>query len=411
MSTVYKYFKEMGKFPLLSKEEEIRFSTEAADAVERLIDELLDLPCTWSAILNHRERIIQEKKSANKMAEDYGDPRLSVSVLNARVDGNITAAIENLFVWTNRPSKLLHFTIKNRFKCANLSQHIYLVILESLLKFREEANPDTFFDITGFDQYSLDQRLASMVALRDTIQDCRHKLVNSNLRLVINFARRYQGLGVDLADLIQEGNLGLIRASEKFNHRKDLRFSTYAAFWIKQSFLKAIKNSSKTVRLPSHVHDIVSKTSRTRDALYAKLRREPTIIELSSKLGMEPDQLEGLLDLMNEPIPLETPVHSGDSKTRKGTLKDFIAIETEDPIDVIDRSRLAVAINQTLADLLSPRECTVISMRYGLAQYEEHTLQEIAAKLEKSRERIRQIEAKAMKKLRGHSDSLKEHLR
>jgi RNA polymerase primary sigma factor len=125
---------------------------------------------------------------------------------------------------------------------------------------------------------------------------------------------------------------------------------------------------------------------------------------------MSVEQLECLLDLMNEPIPLETPVHSGDSKSRKGTLKDFIAVDMEDPVDAIDRERLADDINRTLADILSPRECTVISMRYGLAGQEEHTLQEIAAKLEKSRERIRQIESAAMKKLK-ESDSLKEHLR
>jgi RNA polymerase primary sigma factor len=410
MSTVYKYFKDMGKFPLLTKEEELECSIRASDILEKLIDELLDLPCTWSAIINHRERITQEKKSPNKMAEDYGDPALSLIEINRRVDGNIVLAIENIFAWTNRPSILLHNTIKERFKSANLSQHVYLTILETLVKFRDEGDVTTFYEVTGHWKPELDRRLLSLTKLRDELKECRHRIIQSNLRLVIHLARRYQGLGVPLADLIQEGNIGLMRAAEKFRYQKEMRFSTYAAFWIKQSFLKAIKNSSKTVRLPSHVHDVVSRTSRVREELYQKLKREPSIVELANATETSVEQLECLLDLMNEPIPLETPVHSGDSKSRKGTLKDFIAVDMEDPVDAIDRERLAEDINRTLADILSPRECTVISMRYGLAGQEEHTLQEIAAKLEKSRERIRQIESAAMKKLK-ESDSLKEHLR
>ena len=120
--------------------------------------------------------------------------------------------------------------------------------------------------------------------------------------------------------------------------------------------------------------------------------------------------LEKLMDLMSEPIPLETPVHSGDSKSRKGTLKDFISVDSIDPIETIDKQKLAEDVNDALTNTLSPREHKVIAMRYGLNGEEEHTLQEIAVKLDKSRERIRQIEGKAIRKLRASSDSLKEHL-
>jgi RNA polymerase sigma factor (sigma-70 family) len=200
---------------------------------------------------------------------------------------------------------------------------------------------------------------------RDEVLRIRKIFIESNLRLVVNFAKKFQGLGVPLADLIQEGNLGLMRAVEKFEPERGLKFSTYAAWWIRQGFIKAIKKNSNTIRLPSHIHDELNDIHRKWESLALELRREPTLAEVAIRAGTTETRLEKLLNLQIGPIPLETPVSGRDSGKSK-LVSDYIQSENEDIIETLDGNRLSENLRDAIHKHLTDIERSVVTLRYGL---------------------------------------------
>ncbi len=313
------------------------------------------------------ERLTHERPSPPKAGEPTLDPVQHylqeigrVSLLNAREEVDLAERIER----------------------GNLAQ----------VRINETA------DLPPAARFPLDQ--AIVVA-----NEARRHLIQANLRLVVSIAKKYVGRGLSLLDLIQEGNIGLMRAVEKFDYRKGNRFSTYATWWIRQAVTRSIAEQGRTIRLPVHMSESVGQVKRTSERLSQSLERQPTAEEIAIALGQPVERIQRVLEAARRPVSLETPV--GDEGEH--TLGDFLTDdEVPSPTDFASSQLLREDLSAAL-DHLSERERRIIDLRYGLVDGRRRTLEEVGRALGMTRERARQIEAEALRRLR--SPDVGQHLR
>jgi RNA polymerase primary sigma factor len=341
--TTTTYLREMGQFELLTPEEEAKYSKAIRQGFDAIISS------------------IREDTSGVK----------EMRVLRERID-----------LWEKRDP-----TLKPKKQQLNFMRYNVTVSSRKYADIRE-----------------LLELQMKIEAYSRSIEVAKDSMIRANLRLVVSIAKRYMHQGLTLADLIQEGNLGLMRAVFRFDYTKGNKFSTYASWWIRQAITRAILDKTRTIRLPVHFLELRSQFFKAFYALYKELGREPTPLEISKATSLPMDKILSILEASREPISLETPVGDDDS-----TLGDFLENqESQSPYDAVQNRELTGRVNDIL-ETLSEREEKIIRLRFGIGEKAEYTLEEIGKLFNVSRERIRQIEKKALNRLRHSSrrDKLK----
>ncbi len=328
------YLREMGKFDLLTPEEEEMLSRTIRGGFNGIIDSIMNHPSTLPELESLRKQIT---------------------------------------IWRHRDPSM---------KPKKQQLNFMVAAVECI----QEAHAD---------DDSLVKLRNDIYAHRRRIEIAKDQMINANLRLVVSIAKRYMHQGLSLADLIQEGNLGLMRAVFRFDYTKGNKFSTYASWWIRQAITRAILDKTRTIRLPVHFLELRSQFFKAFYALLKELGREPTPIEISERTGLPMEKILSILEASREPVSLETPVGDEDS-----TLGDFIENkDTVSPFEAVKDRELTERIKGILSTL-SPREEKIIRLRFGIGEDGEYTLEEIGKRFNVSRERIRQIEKKALNRLR-----------
>ncbi len=402
------YFQEIGGTRTLRREEEVILAKELESATQELREALYAIPCSARHVVKRWDDLRALSHTGAKLSESVGDEE------TGEIAARVERAVKRLRSLLGQRDKArgsrdekatarVDGRIQKEMKAAQLSLVVLAEMRQNVIDLARELKRTR----RGTRKFKDLEQLAEMprarlLELASSVEDAhdrmsreKNRFIEHNLKLVVAIAKDYRNLGLSVPDLIQEGNLGLIRAVEKFDHRRGFKFSTYAVWWIRQALVRAIQNHSRTIRLPSHVHDRLQRSQRVRAELTGKLGREPTPAELAPELGTETGALEALDLLSREAISLESSVAGTEKR-----LEDFVADPTSSaPDNGLDGERMRSGVGHLIGSLTS-REQLILRLRYGLGGEEEHTLEQIGQSLGLSRERVRQLEARALKKLR-----------
>jgi len=383
---VQTYFQSMGEIPILTREEEAVLAKRIEEGKEVLVTAMTKMPLYKK--LKATSDSTQEKTDINHLYEDRSD-----EILNDSLE-----MLDNLICRL----RIAHEKIKQYGTLKNLKNLIrrkggkHSIPSKLTLLAREVQKEYRHIESeTGLKVDMLESLYKEITKARKLVTEARDEFITRNLRLVISVAKHYLGKGLSFLDLIQEGNIGLMRAIDKFDYKKGCKFSTYATCWIKQSITRAIMDQAKTIRVPVHVMELYSSMIKISRMLMPEIGREPLPEEIAQRLGIPVSKVQSVLETVQDTVSLQAPV--GDDDT---TLGDFIGDNSSvSPYHNVVQNMIC---EQTLKILktLAPKEEGVIRMRYGIGTDKDHTLEEVGRYFSVTRERIRQIEAKAMKKLR-----------
>ena len=381
--SVKKFQKHQAKRKLQPAEKKRLEESESLfkDAIRNISFNSRQIELMCDEILNHKEKISLTFRKMNSNIKSLDLPVEKIDKLFEQLSSATSKRAKE------KTAKDISAKTGHRFSIANR----YFEKIELKRK-----RISTMIELTtlSLDDFNLEVKSLKQVERR--VKSAKSQLVEANLRLVISIAKKYTNRGLQFLDLIQEGNIGLMKAVDKFEYRRGYKFSTYATWWIRQSITRAIADQARTIRIPVHMIETINKLSRISRAKVQELGREPTADELSEDLGMPLYKVRKVLKIAKEPISLDTPI--GDDEDSQ--LKDFIADEhIRDPGEATVSSNMGERTREALKTL-TKREENVLRLRFGIDSIKDHTLEEVGQDFDVTRERIRQIEAKALRKLR-----------
>ena len=433
------YFRDIAEIPTLLKEQEVLLAKEIEAATHELREGLVTVPWTACEAVRIWEGLRAENRATGKMCESFGSGSPEGEDLGARIDtmlGKIAGLLRKREAAVASNDREAVAKIERRaarlLKDADLSMQLLGRMRRQLIGLgRQVRTPQRKLDALesprraprtesgrkkrvselaevrkglraleadlGMDRRAFLEHLGRIEDAFDRLSEVKNTFVQHNLKLVVAIAKDFRNMGIPFQDLIQEGNIGLIRAVEKFEYERGHKFSTYAVWWIRQALIRAIQNHSRTIRIPSHVHDTLLKYYRAYNALEKKLGRDPTTREIAETMEIEEERAEQLQRMVREPVSLEKEVPGTDSKRVKDIVSDPNPVS---PVLGLDHTRLERAADDSIGKLCE-RERNILRWRFGLKGEREHTLEEIGGKLGLSRERVRQLEARALAKLRN----------
>jgi len=382
---VQAYFHSMGHISILKRNEEIELAKrmeEGKDIIKGIVT-ALPLYKKLEANLDGKD-----EEDLNKLEEEKSDEALEMSL----------KILENLMLKIEIADRKIarYGTLKDLKKLINgkKNQDINVIQLNTIAKEVQNEYKRVESEV-GIKIDELKAMWDRITKARTLVSEAKNELITRNLRLVINIAKHYAGRGLTLLDLIQEGNIGLMKAVDKFDYKKGFKFSTYATWWIRQAITRALIDQTKTIRVPVHAVDFYNKVTKASRELTQQLGREPNKEEIAERLAVSTGKIEEVFKAIQDPIALQTPVGDEDAK-----LEDFISDkDSPSPYSNTERNNVTEQIMRVL-DTLTPREAEIIRMRFGIECEKDYTLEEIGRHLSITRERVRQIEAKALRKLK-----------